>query len=82
MFLSIKLGRWGLFVSSNNDSKCRNMVDGCHLSLVNQEEGGHLTLDSRRKHQGERAGSFVFRNTDFMVKKLGNTRAEVLKKIN
>ena len=39
MFLSIEPGRWWLFVSSINDSKCRNMVDGCHLSLAKGRRG-------------------------------------------
>ena len=61
-FVSIEPGRWGSFVYSNTDSKCRNMVDGCHLSLVKGRRG-HLTLDCRRKNQEERGGSVVFRNT-------------------
>ena len=74
MFLSIEPGRWESFVSSSTDSKCKNMVDGCHLSLV-EGRRGHLTLDSRGKNLEERGGSVVFRNTDFMVQKLGKTWA-------
>ena len=37
---------------------------------------------SRRKNQGMRGGSFVFRNTNFMVKKLGKTWAEVFPKVS
>ena len=50
------------------------------ICLWQKEEGGHLTLDSRRKNQGERGGSLVFSNTDFMVQKLCKTWAEEIKK--
>ena len=55
-----------------------------HLSLgtkilnVEQGEGSNLSLGIMN-NQGESGESFVCRNTDFRVKTLGQTWAEVLK---